>query len=151
MSTNNGLQFISCSHYPQLTWAETYTLPPLQFGSILEFLWFFLCKERTTNLSTKFLVINKQFSKMCVEKLSFPSFPQKISRRNLENPPPIFRAVKTNAPIFHSFHTPYYYYDKRFQFFLYFCKLSGKIANNLPPVLWKSKSQIRPPPFKKPF
>lgn len=106
--------FLCSSHYPQFTWAASYTLHPLSFRSILEFLWFFLCKERTTNLSTKFLVINNGFSKSRVEKLSFPSFPQKISRRNLENPTLIFRAVIINAPFFHSFHTPYYYYDKRF-------------------------------------
>ena len=120
-------------------------LHPLSIGSILEFLWFFLCKERTTNLSTKFLVINNGFSKSRVEKLSFPSFPQKISRRNLENPPPIFRAVKTNAPFFHSFHTPYYYYDKRFQFILYFFKLNGKIANKLPTLLWKNVTKSKIP------
>ena len=83
-------------------------------------------RKNTPVFSTKFLVINSKFSRTRVENASYPSFPQKIPRVNLENSPPFFRAVKRTMPIFHSFHSPYYYYDKSFLFLLYFFKIHGK-------------------------
>ena len=84
-----------------------------------------------------FLVINSKFSRVPVENESYPSFPQKIPRVNLEKLPPFFRAVKRTFPIFHSFHSPYYYYDKSFLFLLYFFKIHGIQYPKQVPLLWK--------------
>ena len=84
----------------------------------LEFLWFFLCKERTPRFSTKFSVINSAYSTGRVEKRSFPGFPQKSPQTVQNNSPAIFRGAIGSRGVFHETNTPYYdYYDFYSSFF----------------------------------
>ena len=76
----------------------------------LEFLWFFLCKERTPRFSTKFSVINSAYSTGLVEKRSFPGFPQKSPQTVQNNPPAIFRGAIGSRGVFHETNTAYYDY-----------------------------------------
>ena len=76
----------------------------------LEFLWFFLCKEKTPRFSTKFSVINSAYSTGLVEKRGFPGFPQKSPQTVQNNPPAIFRGAIGSRGVFHETNTPYYDY-----------------------------------------
>ena len=76
----------------------------------LEFLWFFLCKERTPRFSTKFSVINSAYSTGRVEKRRFPGFPQKSPQTVQNNPRAIFRGAIGSRGVFHDTNTPYYDY-----------------------------------------
>jgi hypothetical protein len=76
----------------------------------LEFLWFFLCKERTPRFSTKFSVINSPYSTGLVEKRGFPGFPQKSPQTVQNNPSAIFRGAIGSRGVFHEINTPYYDY-----------------------------------------
>ena len=76
----------------------------------LEFLWFFLCKERTPRFSTKFSVINSAYSTALVEKRRFPGFPQKSPQTVQNNSPAIFRGAIGIHGVFHETNTPYYDY-----------------------------------------
>ena len=80
------------------------------YFTYLEFLWFFLCKERTPRFSTKFSVINSAYSTGLVEKRSFPGFPQKSPQTVQNNPLAIFRGAIGSRGVFHETNTPYYDY-----------------------------------------
>ena len=74
------------------------------------FLCFFLFKERKTFLSTKFLVFNRRYSTVRVEKRRFPGFQQESPQTVQKSAQTFFRIAIGRGGVFHRTNSPYYDY-----------------------------------------
>ena len=67
--------------------------------------------RNSINLSTKFSLFNRRFSRTAVKNFGFPSF-QPFSTQSVEkNSTAIFPGAISIPRLFHGFNTPYYYYE----------------------------------------